>query len=353
MAGTGSSATFRFDRLDALRFLAALWVALGHGAAPQVPAAWIGDSVALHIVVGLYKNLFNGQAAVIVFFLISGFCVHFPQRAGGAFDPVAHLLRRSFRLVPPMLAAMFAARALGIAPAAFDGIIWTLYAELVFYALYPVLLAVARRHGWGPVVLAAYALAFATLVAGQPTPFFDGMGMPATWALGLPCWLLGCLLADRLDAPNAGVAPARSRATLWALRLAVIGAAVVCSALRFKTAIGHTWTLPVYALLAYLWLSRELVDARDAGGDGAFWRHCARAGTWSYSLYLTHLLVLLPGRALDAPAGVATVAAIPAMLVVAYAFHRAVERPSHEAARALAALWTGKRRPGAAAAIGD
>lgn len=349
-APDGPPAVFRFDRLDAFRFLAALWVALGHGAAPQIPAAWIGDSTVLVLIAGLYKNLFNGQAAVIVFFLISGFCVHVPQRGGRAFDPVAHLLRRSFRLVPPMLAAMLAARALGIASSEFDGVIWTLYAELVFYALYPVLLAVARHHGWGPVVLGAYALAFVVLLAGHPTPFFDGMGMPATCALGLPCWLLGCALAERLETPGADAAG--SRASLWALRFAVVAAAVVCSALRFKTPVGHPWTLPIYALLVYLWLSREIAAG---GAANAFWRQCARAGTWSYSLYLTHLLVLLPGRALDIPPAVAALTAIPAILLVAYAFNRAVERPSHDAARALAQMWTTRRRrPAAGAAmIGD
>lgn len=350
----GSPASTRVDRLDAFRFLAALWVALGHGVAPRIPVEWVGDSTVLLMLAGLYKNLFNGQAAVIVFFVISGFCVHVPQRGRGGFDPVAHLLRRSFRLVPPMLAAMLAARALGVASAEFDGVLWTLYAELVFYALYPVLLVAARRHGWGPLVIGAYALALATLLTGEPTPFFDGMGIAATCALGLPCWLLGCLLAERLDARPDAATP-RARATLWTLRLAVVGVAVACSALRFKTSIGHPWTLPAYALLVHAWLSRELLDARAAAAGNGLWRLCARAGAWSYSLYLTHLLVVLPWRGIDAPAGTGTPLLLAAVCVVAYAFHRAIERPSHDAARALAALWTARRRHHArgAAAIGD
>lgn len=75
MARIATSGDRRIRGLDSIRLFAAIWVAFSHGAAPPlkpflVEYGWIG-----HLVYGGYGLLFNGVAAVIVFFLISGFCI--------------------------------------------------------------------------------------------------------------------------------------------------------------------------------------------------------------------------------------------------------------------------------------
>ena len=72
--------------LDSLRFVAALWVVFSHmGCFP------LTEGIDRHNPVGffihaVYGNLFPGPAAVMVFFVISGFCIHFPFRDAPRFE---------------------------------------------------------------------------------------------------------------------------------------------------------------------------------------------------------------------------------------------------------------------------
>ena len=71
--------------LDAIRFVAALIVALNHGAAPPF-AEWFGRTALWsRALAGLSAVMFNGVAAVLVFFVISGFCIHYPYARGAPF----------------------------------------------------------------------------------------------------------------------------------------------------------------------------------------------------------------------------------------------------------------------------
>ena len=58
--------------LDTFRFFAALWEALSHGAAFPLKAVWAYLGPVVHVFIGIYDCLFNGVAAVIVFFVTSG-----------------------------------------------------------------------------------------------------------------------------------------------------------------------------------------------------------------------------------------------------------------------------------------
>ena len=70
----------RIRGLDSIRFIAALIVVFGHGAFLDL-SAWLDhERMPGRLLVGIYNNLFAGQAAVIVFFLVSGFCIHYPFR---------------------------------------------------------------------------------------------------------------------------------------------------------------------------------------------------------------------------------------------------------------------------------
>ena len=56
--------------LDTIRFLAALCVVLGHGASFPL-AAYIPEKVGMwRVLMGLNSSLFNGVAAVLVFFVV-------------------------------------------------------------------------------------------------------------------------------------------------------------------------------------------------------------------------------------------------------------------------------------------
>src|SRR5580704_8707351 len=76
----GSRTPSRVLPISSIRFVLAAWVALGHFGIPILQAPQQGRI--LWVVRGLVNNAVSGQAAVIVFFVISGFCIHFPNRAG-------------------------------------------------------------------------------------------------------------------------------------------------------------------------------------------------------------------------------------------------------------------------------
>ena len=70
---------FRIRRLDTIRFLAALWVALSHGA---IPWQSLSDERYSALALKALGASFSGVCAVMVFFIVSGLCIHLPQVGG-------------------------------------------------------------------------------------------------------------------------------------------------------------------------------------------------------------------------------------------------------------------------------
>ncbi len=80
--------------LDTLRFVAALTVALSHGAGPPL-ALWLDKSATWsRLFIGAYDVSFDGVAAVMVFFVVSGFCIHFGPASGAPFRVLPFWTRR-------------------------------------------------------------------------------------------------------------------------------------------------------------------------------------------------------------------------------------------------------------------
>src|SRR5438046_10115626 len=67
---------------DTIRFVCALWVLFGHlGFLPLVAGIDRTTRVG-YLIAGAFANAVSGPAAVVVFFVISGFCIHYPFRGG-------------------------------------------------------------------------------------------------------------------------------------------------------------------------------------------------------------------------------------------------------------------------------
>src|SRR3954463_9589743 len=92
--------------LDSVCFVCAAWVLFGHfGFFPL--SSFVGGSPRIHRVVeAALGNLFSGPAAVIVFFVISGFCIHYPFRDGRPLPLKSYYSRRYVRILIPMAAAI-------------------------------------------------------------------------------------------------------------------------------------------------------------------------------------------------------------------------------------------------------
>jgi peptidoglycan/LPS O-acetylase OafA/YrhL len=329
--------------LDALRGLAALYVVLYHART----LLWWPDWAA-HYTLGnvLWNAARFGQVSVLLFFLISGFCIHYRQARQLAhtkttarrplipLDLGSYASRRFWRLYPPLLVALvltalfdyFGGRVnpayyagqsqyglpfqmsdhnwwtlvgnlavqgnLSVPTFGSDGPLWSLSYEVWFYALYPIVLLASARFGIRGILaiagVSAVAIADSVRVAatGPACPF----GCAEVWIPSLLAywivWTAGAVIAEAY----AG------RIQIRGLRVAVIPALVVLGGLMANairpvvhldfTVSDMLFSATLAVLLAWLLLR--------CPGALAPWveRGAARLsplGNMSYSLYLVHM----------------------------------------------------------------
>jgi peptidoglycan/LPS O-acetylase OafA/YrhL len=321
----------RVRGLDSWRFVLASWVVIGHFGLVPIPASWQEGHLRVPIR-GLYANLISGPAAVIVFFVISGFCIHFPYRRAQRISLLPYFSRRHVRILTPALVAVWLGTFVGIKLVNFDdSILWSLFCEEIYYVLYPLLLRARARFGWMPLTIVAFIGAYGVVALLPNSGNYPSYGLKLNWLVGLPCWLMGCSLAEGIDADLVNVSP--TRRSLWLWRMTLLAASVVCSVLRFHTRLSYPWTLDLFAIAVVAWLRREIVFARHHG-PGLF----ERFGSASYSIYVFHLVALGIYLNIGIDVGNAQLAwlmRIGAVLLLCTAFYFVVEKPSHAAARRL------------------
>ena len=103
---TASSQGNRYPILDALRFVLALWVAVGHyGAFPLFAGVDTATRFG-RFVTHAWQSVVFGTPAVIVFFVISGFCIHLPFRGDKKLAVGRYYLRRYTRILIPVAGAL-------------------------------------------------------------------------------------------------------------------------------------------------------------------------------------------------------------------------------------------------------
>jgi peptidoglycan/LPS O-acetylase OafA/YrhL len=330
----------RVGGLDSLRFVLASWVMFGHlGRLPYAEAIPRDSPLALAARL-VYNNSISGPAAVIAFFVISGFCIHFPYRNVDRLALFPYFARRHIRILTPVAAALVLARLQGTSIYGLsDSILWSLVCEEIYYTIYPLLLRLHRRWSWPWLIGVAFAAALGVAATNPTAGNYPSYGWTMNWVLGLPCWLLGCHLAQGWDDLRARAASVTT-ASIWAWRLGIWGLSVVCSALRFHSVFTYPWTLNLFAFVVALWIRREIGHALAVPPVG--WLEWA--GAASYSIYLVHVL----GQRLVRDTLPLQPARLPgwllvniAVLALCYVFYRLVERPSHSLARrAYSALMT-------------
>jgi peptidoglycan/LPS O-acetylase OafA/YrhL len=323
--------------VSSIRFILAMWVVIGHFGIPLLVEQQHG--ALLQAARFLRNNAINGPAAVIVFFVVSGFCIHFPNRAGLTVRSwKAYYARRYLRILIPMTVAVLLALPLKMQFGLFtDSILWSLLCEEIYYLIYPLLLQIRDGIGWRNLMSIAWVLAFLTLLTNPHALNYPSYGPELNWVLGLPCWLLGCLLAEKMDKPARAVRTPE----IWAWRFGVWVVSVGLSGLTFHTPLRYPWTLNLFALLSYFWLSREIDYYRDPSRKP----HFEGPGEASYSIYLIHthvmyFLLLLPLHEGMTAKG-EWVWHVVFLAILAPAFYWLVERPSHRFARTYAkrAAW--------------
>jgi peptidoglycan/LPS O-acetylase OafA/YrhL len=335
----------RYSALDALRFVLATWVAIGHlGPFPWfINASQTGGLI--HIVDRALNTIVWGMPAVMAFFVISGFCIHMPFRDRDDVPLVRFYARRYLRVTVPMLVALgilyllVPARPLWGAHSVFwESTLWSLLIEEIYYAVYPLLRRALKRFGWTPVLSISFVISIVTASCFPKALDWGDLGPLLTAVVLYPVWLLGARLSER--APSLG-AQRMSRAEIWRWRLAVWSVMWVVELMHFHLHVSQVHTMVFFGAFAALWIRKEITYARHV--DPPRW--LTNAGAWSYSLYLMHPAVftvywlVLPGGFTEHPR-LGWLQTMAMTFVASYVFYLLVERPSHRLARKIP-LWPG------------
>ena len=329
--------------LDSLRAMAAIWVMIGHGAVPPITAGYDKSSFFPWAFNGVYGGSFSGPAAVIVFFVVSGLCVHYPYSCNKRFELGEFFVRRYLRILLPMAAAVLLIRLVGFvpwnSPRLLSGIPgWSLVAELIYYSLYPILVIIGRRIKWINLVYITFAISF---VFAFTVPInninYPAWGYRGDWILGLPCWLMGVLLAESLKNPL----PSPTASSIWAWRLGAIMIGSITRNLAFQRVIGNHLTLNFFAIYVFFWLLREISYYNKQGNQPSALLEWA--GQWSYSLFLIHPLAFHLFKSMNLPNFgymVDWFLQFNFVFLVSIAFYFAVEKPSHIVSRKVGKIFT-------------
>ena len=321
--------------LDALRFVLAFWVAVGHF--QMIPL--FGDPNTGTGLWHLFKRGWNttvfGTPAVLVFFVISGFCIHLPFRGAEKIDVLRYYLRRYTRILIPVAAALIVYRLdgkrmtfWGEHSILWESPLWSLACEEIYYAMYPALRWIRNRIGWKLLLGTSFALSVPIAATHPHALNWHVFGPFGTAMMLLPVWLMGCLLAEQSDS----LADVNPRISIWGWRFLAWLGCWTSEMLHFKLGVSYTQTMVWFGILAYFWLRNEIAHGKNHPPN----RYLAAAGAWSYSLYLMHAqggglfgLLHLPslGRVPD------WFLVMACSLLFSYLFYLLIERPSHKLAR--------------------
>jgi peptidoglycan/LPS O-acetylase OafA/YrhL len=297
---------------------------------------------------------------VMLFFVVSGFCVHQPVARLPAWGPF--FARRFLRIYPPYLGAVFASffagqllalpglspgRVLATAvmaqnytagmaspvPAcqlAANPALWSLPVELELYLVYPAVWFLARTRGWGVALTAVAFVTAAALVAFHAGARF----LEGNFALYWIIWSGGAWLREHFAAGTLRTVP-RAVTALACLALLL---AIWLTLRGDGGAINVVWG-GFYCWLLW-WL---LVTGVGRGWPPALVTALQAMGRWSYSLYLLHFPLLtalgvwwVAQRGGKPASFLLCLGGCAAILPAAWLFHRIIERPSHQWARRVA-----------------
>jgi peptidoglycan/LPS O-acetylase OafA/YrhL len=314
----------KLPAIDVLRGVAALGVAWFHSRVDL----WVGFK-AIHANPAAYSRLdwlfsFLSLPAsqlggmVMLFFVLSGFCIHLPV-ASNNLSPnwSAYAVRRILRIYPAYFFAlalcfvgtliflkgfnsasgdvtMYASTAAmlqnwmyGGNQIGFNPSLWSIPIEVEFYLVYPLLLLLWRRQGFNSALL--FTL-LCTLIGGAMFYLGYGLSMVTFFKYAL-IWNSGAWLAE---------AYAKGKLPTWTYwHYIVMVATVVVTMLAGLAGVNHFYLHYGWALFSFLLLLWVLGAGAHFFVESRWWMPpLVFAGTVSYSLYLLHFpLFKLAGSA--------------------------------------------------------
>jgi peptidoglycan/LPS O-acetylase OafA/YrhL len=361
----------RLVSIDALRGVAALGVVLYHTVQQTEPVVTNGIFKLPVQIIQFLSSL--GYVGVFLFFVISGFCIHLrwaKARAAGDAEQIhfgTFWQRRIRRLYPPYLLALWLFLGMTVLTTGIDvthffvydlvmhflmlhnldqqtcysinGVFWTLAIEEQLYLAYFLLLFLRTRWGWGSTLIICCVARIGWFVLARVAWLLAGYSIPVaeaaashwfTWALGaiaveawfgvvqLPKWCrsiwLGCLALTFAAATSLGLPLIQSASVLHD--------------------IGWLLMHPAWGFGFFVLINRAL----QAEQSWVLGRNTPRLvvilasiGVFSYSLYLTHELVIMVSWRFIvstlAPILNSLLIVTPATVAFAWLFYQICEKP--------------------------
>ena len=329
-----------FAGLDSIRFILAFIVVLSHCYSPIAFKLRYSQLSYLRPIGMLLTVTFVGVAAVIAFFIISGFVIHYPNR-NGLNNKTSFYLKRLTRVLGPLLVIALIGLPLNSPE---KNVVWSLYCELIYYIIYPLLLIIPIS--WNNKLLASFALSVLLILTvgwhdvssmltnsdrGYHGEFWQ-FGPGLTWVIGLPCWLLGVKLAETIDAQTRTV----STGYIVLFRIVIACLAIMVQVLRFHLYVPYIISLTLFSLPVAKWLASEIIYYRSHPPLTIL----EKWGKFSYSLYLCHPIILAI-LAFTVPLNSYTyLFYIACCVACSYVFYLTLEKPTHLLAERLSARFS-------------
>ncbi|WP_158992204.1 acyltransferase [Mucilaginibacter sp. L196] len=319
-----------FGGVDSLRFILAFIVLLSHFD-NVYSTLLINSSNKLLQAIGFFVgNVYDGTEAVIAFFIISGFVIHYPNK-NGIPDLKEFWIRRILRILLPLIAISI----IGIFQHP-ERLVWSLACELIYYGIYPFLLKI--DISWTKKFLISYTIAIIFILVGAHNDvkafinqnninyhgYYWQLGIFLTWIVGLPCWLLGVLIAENIDRLKN-----TSYVQVIVLRVSVVLLGFAGNVLKLFYHTSYILSMNIIALVLYLWIRSEIIYYKTRQPNAVL----EKMGKFSYSLYICHPIIyfaLLPVLSYNA---ITYPIYLLICIVLSYCFYLAVEKPTHKFAR--------------------
>jgi peptidoglycan/LPS O-acetylase OafA/YrhL len=322
--------------LDSLRFVLAFIVLLAHYSAGLVYTLTSSSSNILKFLGFILANLFDGTAAVMAFFILSGFVIHHHYK-NGIVSLKQYATRRFLRIFIPLIVIYIAGIKFNHPDKA---VIWSLICELIYYALYPLLALI--KTSWLKKTLSIYILSFIVILVGahrDVLAFFNQsgayqgyywqLGPFLTWIIGLPVWLLGVLIAENVDKLKS---ISFTKLSFYRFSIFTISCFLVAGQLYWH--ISYILSMNIFALLVYKWIAAEISYFKNHDPNSL----TETMGKFSYSLYLCHPLIYTI-LSIWLVNNLATYLLFILLAVfISYLFYLIVEKPSHKLAMRLSRI---------------